>query len=389
MKNIESTAVGQALARIDKNELLSYYADHSRTDTCDHFAISACTLANLLKRFNFKKTKEQKRQALINSYGSVQDFYTKVKAKTRQTIIERYGSLDAFEDEKVRRARETVLQKYGDTETYLAYRTERQRLAYLEKYGVENISQLEAVKQKKKASMVEHFGSLENAYKERQKKTNKTWIANYGSLENYRTAQQELSKQTVLAKYGVENILLSDEIQAKARNTCKQRYGVECACMLNICRGSARGLNNSKPNQQFAERLLEAGIKYDEKEYPLGRFIYDFKVGNLLFEVNPTATHNVTWSPFGDHSGLSIDYHQLKSINAYEHGYRCVHIFDWTDTSLVINNIKNAKYQVIEQTFGVPNLYIYNLRSKQLVECLSDNCVEIYDDGIILEEGTF
>jgi hypothetical protein len=385
MKSKEASACYQALERISEVALAEYYAGHTRAETSEYFNISACTLDWLLKRFKIKKSKEQKRQTLINSYGSLQNYYDSKTAIATNTKIEKYGSIETFERERLKRREAGILSKYGTKDNYLDHMTASYRQTCLDKYGVENVSQLSEVKQKKQDSMIAHYGSVENAYRERQKNTDKTWIARYGSLENYRSVQQELSKRTVQERYGVDNILLSEEIQNKCRQTCLEKYGVEYACMLAGCRSN--GLHDSKPNLQFAELLTKSGIVIDQREFPLGRYIYDFKVGNLLLEVNPAATHNVTWSPFGDGSGLDKNYHQLKSINAYEYGYRCVHIFDWTDLESIIDSIIKNKFKINEQSFSKPTAYIYNLRSKQLVDAFDEGCVEIYDDGFISEQG--
>lgn len=40
---------------------------------------------------------------------------------------------------------------------------------------------------------------------------------------------------------------------------------------------------------------------------------YDFKVDNFLIEINPTATHNATWSPWCKDCGLDKYYHADKT----------------------------------------------------------------------------
>lgn len=389
MRDYSNTAVHQALAKIDQYELAAYYADHTRSETCSHFSISGPTLRAFLEYYNIKKSREQKRQTLEKSYGSLQAFYDMKNEIATATKVAKYGSIENFEAAKSKAIQAAILDKYGTKEAYVKYQAERQKQACLDKYGVENISQLEFVKQKKADTMIANYGSLENAYKERQKKTNKTLVARYGSVENYRKVQQELSKATVQEKYGVDNILLSDDIQEKCRQTLRNRHGVEYACMLPACRKSRQ--HDSRPNQQFAALLAESGIVIDAREFPLGRYIYDFKIGSLLIEINPSATHNVTWSPFWEGTGIAFDYHKLKSINAYKHGYRCVHVFDWTEVDEVIVNIINNNYEILYQDFGEPRAFIYDMRAKQLVDSLDTadgSCVKVYDDGIVLKEGS-
>lgn len=385
MKTKPGTARYAALHSINKEMLEKYYGEHTAIDTAAHFGISKNTLAWLLKHYSIIKSKEQKKASLVNSYGSTKAFYDDRNSKANKTKIDKYGSLKAFEAYKTIKSREGAINKHGTYEKYLENRSTRQKEACLIKYGVANVSKLDSVKQKKKDTMIKHFGSLENAYDERQKKIDAAYIEAYGSLENYRKLQQDLTRRTVMKKYGVEHIFESPVIQDKIVDTCLEKYGVKYPCMIDVCRSN--GLNDSKPNRQFASLLSEAGIIIDKAEFTLGCYIYDFKVGKLLFEINPAATHNTTWSPFGDHSGISKYYHQLKSMNAYKHGYRCIHVFDWTDTNEIISNIYANSYKIDSQQFDEPSMYIYDIKNKQLVNKLSKNCVEIYDDGLTTGVG--
>lgn len=381
---IANTARAVALETISKDTLQNYYLDHTRDEVCSYFNITIGTLQWLLKFYDIKKTTEQKRQTIKNKYDSLENFYNIRNEKSDAHKIERYGSLEKFEKFRTTRRFEGIIDKYGSMDQYVEHMTKASQQTCVEKYGVINVSQLDTVKQKKVESLETHFGSLEGAYNERQKKSNETWINKYGSLENYRVYQQELARQTYIERYGTENPLSSKEIQEKIKNTCMERYGVEYACLANGCRSS--GSSNSKPNMEFMKLLEDNDITVDCREFPLGHYIYDFKIGKLLIEINPSATHNSTWSPFGDHTGVSKYYHQLKSKNAFYFGYRCVHVFDWTDRDYLLKNIRNGKYNIDNQKFLEPKLYIYNMKTKTIESLMSDHCVEIYDDGIVIDD---
>lgn len=90
---------------------------------------------------------------------------------------------------------------------------------------------------------------------------------------------------------------------------------------------------HSKPNENFARLLDEHNITYD-REFRLGSYSYDFKINDILIEINPSITHNVTLSPFG--KIISKDYHKNKSELATKHGYRCIHVWDWDDITKII-----------------------------------------------------
>ena len=71
--------------------------------------------------------------------------------------------------------------------------------------------------------------------------------------------------------------------------------------------------------------------------YLNGRW-YDFKVDNSLIEINPTPTHNSTWSPYGG-EGISPKYHLEKYRLAFDNNYRCIHIFDWDDQDKIVKSL--------------------------------------------------
>ena len=120
-----------------------------------------------------------------------------------------------------------------------------------------------------------------------------------------------------------------------------KKYGVEALCQRKECR--LKG-NDSKPNRAFAEKLTSANIEF-EREFVIGKFSYDFKVGNILIEVNPTATHNSTWAP-KHREPKRADYHQQKSELARKNGYHCIHVWDWDDIDKIIFNFLAPKGRV-------------------------------------------
>lgn len=98
---------------------------------------------------------------------------------------------------------------------------------------------------------------------------------------------------------------------------------------------------NSRPNLQFIETLNKNGISFC-REFRIGKFAYDFIVdGKTLIEINPSATHNITWSPFENNKAHDDhQYHYIKSKNALDNGYRCIHIWDWDNIDKIISLLK-------------------------------------------------
>lgn len=381
----EGTQRFQILQQIDREDLCNYYKSHTLVESAKYFDVSENALSWLIKFYGIKKTREEKHVSLLNKYGNDLDlFYKENYEKRNKKYIEKYGSIEAFYEYRKNKSLKTVEQKYGSYESYLKYRNARHHSIIKEKYDVDNISQISEIKEKKKQSLIKHYGSIDSAYKIRQQKTDKTLIEKYGSVENYRQYQQEKARKTYERNYGVKSPFAAKEIQQKIKDTVKKRYGVEYSCMINSC---VTHHHNSKPNLQLEEIFIAYGINIDSKEFCLGNFIYDFKVDNYLIEVNPFPTHNINWSPFGKKLGLKEDYHQCKSMNAFKNNYRCIHIWDWTDITNVLENIKSKKYIIENQKFGPCRKFVYDYKLNQLVDEESETTVIIFDDGILLDEG--
>lgn len=97
---------------------------------------------------------------------------------------------------------------------------------------------------------------------------------------------------------------------------------------------------NSKPNLNFKSLLEQNDIEFS-REFRLENFSYDFKVGNNLIEINPTATHNSTWSPFG--TPLERDYHLEKRECAVRNNFNLICIWDWDNLDKVISLLISKK----------------------------------------------
>lgn len=90
-----------------------------------------------------------------------------------------------------------------------------------------------------------------------------------------------------------DNVMMQNRIKTNMR-----KYGVPYYCMTNdFIEDPAKG-SNSKPNVSFDKLLTAAGIEHS-REFPLGNYVYDFKIENTLVEINPTATHNSDKGAFG------------------------------------------------------------------------------------------
>ena len=218
--------------------------------------------------------------------------------KTRQTKLERYGSETYNNPVK---NKQTRAEKYGD-ENY--NNREKAKQTCLGKYGVDNPFKSEQIKDK-----IKEINKKLNGYE-------------------YSFQNPEIMNKAKQNSW-------TEEAREKRVNTCLERYGVECA-------GTIFGIpdaRNSKANLNFEALLKENNIEY-QREFALGKYRYDFKVGNKLIEINPTVTHNSTMSIYNSGEPKYKKYHYNKTKNANESNFRCIQVWEWDNLEKIINLLK-------------------------------------------------
>lgn len=119
--------------------------------------------------------------------------------------------------------------------------------------------------------------------------------------------------------------------------------------------GKTYNQKDSLPNKNFKALLEQANIPF-EREYCLDRKFFDFKVANTLVEIDPTFTHNSTFTPFEYSKPIAKNYHKLKSEVAAKYNFRCIHVFDWDDQSKIIDLLANTQTTVYARTCKVAEI---------------------------------
>lgn len=242
----------------------------------------------------------------------------KVRDKYKDSCTYIYG--ENFYNEFNKKGKQTKKEKYGD-ENY--NNLNKMKTTCLERYGVENAMMSKEIQNRGKQTCLERYG-----------------VENYMLSEEFRknlSMYLDKSRQTCLERYGVENVTQHPEIKAKISNVCQEKYG----CKWNCMRPEAHNSNNvnSKPNLYVRSLLDKYDIKYTI-EFSIEKYVFDFKVGDILIEVNPHATHNVNWSPYKNVK-IDKDYHQLKTNVGKNAGYKVVNLWDWDDAEKVIKSFTN------------------------------------------------
>ena len=256
------------------------------------------------------------------------------KEKAKQTSLERYGTEYPTQSKEVRDKTEaTNIEKYGVNNTLQVKEfQEKARQTNLERYGTENPLSSDIVKNKIRQNNLDKYG-----------------VEYYQQTEEYR----EKFRKTSLERYGVDNPSKSDEIRdkikkawdteetrSKYRSSNMEKYGVPYSCMIFRENGS----NDSSENREMEELLKLKSISY-EREFHISYYSYDFKIGDILIEIDPYPYHNTAWDPHGK-PRITRDYHQKKSQVGEEAGFRVIHIFDWDDRDRVIDSVFNRGFEV-------------------------------------------
>ena len=277
-----------------------------------------------------------------------------------------------------------------------------------EKYGVKNVSQCNFVKESKEKTFLAHYG-FTNGMKSQvvKNKVVSTNINRYGSktpagnsnvlskmkntcLDRYGVDNPSLvlefknkREQTNLAKFGVKCNLMLESCKEQIKDTVTKRYGVSYYCMTQQCRGISRG-SNSHINDRVAKKLSQNNIDY-QREFVLNNYIYDFKINNnILLEINPTYTHSPDILYHNKAKPISQDYHYLKTKNALNNGFLCIHVFDWNNIDEIINNIITNKYKECKILSREIRMFVVNLKNNKIEsmeQAFDNNCVRVFDDG--------
>ena len=246
------------------------------------------------------------------------------------------------------------------------------------------------VNKKKLENKYQEFGSKENYNKFIVDKRKKTQINKYGSEESYNKYISEKCAKSWANKTGKEirehaNTISRakrslpetavNEAKIKRRKTLNLRYGVNNSYALATYKSS------SNPNKLFEQKLIDNNMNYEKEFIIKGNnkfYRYDFKINNILVEINPWPFHNTTFNPIPGNQLLDKNYHLNKSILGQQNGYQVINVFDWDDQDKIISilnnriNIGARKCELKEVPIDVCDLFLnknhlQNTCRKQLV----------------------
>lgn len=209
---------------------------------------------------------------------------------------------------------------------------------YKETLSKKSIEEINAINIKRSNSCKDFWNNLQPNIK--QQMINKSLLNGAGWNKN--TIQK-----TLLSKYNITNISQLSNVKIKSKQSIMKsnfnKYGFYWNCLLPQCMTAIGSKScHTKPNELFAKLLDDNNISYT-REFVINHKSYDFKINNILIEINPFATHNSTWSIFNKSKGIDKSYHFNKSQLANSNNYRCIHVFDWDNPKKIISILKTRE----------------------------------------------
>lgn len=319
------------MAKIDKEKFLKYYIEDNMTQTecAKIFNCSKSAIVQYCKKNNINKGRGRGK----NNKPAITDidFFKKYYIDENHTQSECAEYFKCTRETIVKFCRENNIKKEREqiNKNISTYRRMDVDIEDIKKEYIDNDLSMEDCAEKLGISISTIQRRLqENNIKKDHKNT-------FNSLIK--------KKQTCLERYGVENPIQLEEIKQKINQTCLERYGVLWNCLTTQAQEANGNTKHSKTNDNFAHFLEINKIDFTREEKIGGRS-YDFKVNDKLIEINPTATHNTFWSPFGDHQpDIEKNYHKKKLQLAIENGYRCMMIWDWDNQEAIKNYLIGHK----------------------------------------------
>ena len=303
-----------------------------------------------------KQVQEHHKQSMLQKYGVKSPLQSEeIKNRAIESNRQKFGTDWGLSSPQVRsKVEETNLEKYGSKSplTNESVKT-KSTDTLLKKYGVDNAMKFSEIQDKAKSTLMNNYGvdnpmkSSEIARKMAQSRSlkideiseniRKSFIEKYG-VDNPMQVPEFVDKiaQTMIERYGVKSAVMVPEFRQKMIDTCIEHFGSPWYVSSDEFNETSGHIRISKLNKEFGSRLDEAGIRF-QYEFGIDKKSYDILVTdkNVVIEIDPTYTHNI----IGNHwnkSGLDPQYHLEKSKIAQEHGYRCIHVFDWDDWNKII-----------------------------------------------------
>ena len=318
-------------------EVIDYYIsqNHSEKETSSHFNCGITALENFLQKFNIKKGR-----FLTNQIES--------KVKQNKKDIKNSNLIANIDLNKFKIEFENPLNTKRDLLSL--FKISENEYSYLKKY----------LKLKTKSPLGVNTLKVLNNY-------SKDFIYNYYITENHSLKECldffDVKRDTFLkclSFYNIQKIthlkdLISNINEINFKNTLKSNYSLEeilnkfkinywqlfsLIKYFNLDDKDILIKKGSIPENEFKQLLINNNINNYTTQFSLSNYRYDFKINNILIEIDPFYSHNSTLGYRNLIKPLDKYYHYNKSKVAFNNNYRCIHIWDWDDKNKIINLLK-------------------------------------------------
>lgn len=369
---------------------------------------------------NYKESIKKRKQTMKDRYGD--ENYTLFGSESfKQNLLTKYGDEHYSNHEKTR---QTMLERYGVDHNFKLFNPQehskaiwdaqkdeilkKQKQNALEKYGVESANQVEENKEKKKESLIKHYGSIKSAYQHQHIISKETKLEKYG--DQFYHNKEQTSRTLIKRHEKFEN-----ENNCTRYTKVLKLYGQgwKSLNLPIIYNGRFRYISNNYISQIKEYSEIEHCIKQQSKqENELFKFIkantnyetlqrqrniikyndkhtYEFDIYipylKIAFEYNGSYWHSTLYK--------DKYYHQNKTIACYENGIQLIHIyeFDW------INKKQEIKNKIIKLLNGddcssynwipVNQYYDYQLSEPELINITCGTRVfNLYTEGKFIKK---
>ena len=291
------TAICPKHGEFTKKHAFDLYYGRSGCPECGKETLSLKNKANAQERFAKAKQTNLQRMGVENPFQAED-----VKKKIKKTQEEKYGGIGIKSTITKEKMFKTKEQRYGD-KTYT--NREKNNNTIKERYNVNNISELDYIQEKKKATTKKHFGveySFQSA--ECREKGKQTMLEKY-NYENY--GQSQTSR----------NYMKSDEFKQKRRATLHKNgtYGKSQA--------------EDRCYNALLQKYPNAIQHYTSEKYPFECDMYVPEL-DLYIECNFFWTHGEHWFDKTNKSDLEkLEFWKSKNTKFYN-----IAIHVWTQSDL-------------------------------------------------------
>lgn len=318
---------------------------------------------------------------------------------------------------------ETWKERYGEEITnpsQLDFVKEKKKETVLENYGVENPSLSPEIRAKAESTLIERYG-VDNPAKspELMKKIAETNLKRYGVVNTFQHEEfKKKAVETLRKKYGLVNIINPSqipEIKERIEETNLRKYGHRSYLGSEEFQSNPRNHNHrriSNINRSWQKTLLEMFGKEFQFEIPFGENRYaDLGYGDLLIDINPTVTHNVSVSFACTISGCETDCSREdhQPIHKYEHhdrfleaeadGKTLLQYFDYMDEDIFLSIVR-AKLKMDEVRIGARETIVQKISQRDANRFFEENhllggtrgqeyCVGLFHEGELVHVNSF